>query len=365
MPFLSGLTTKYFFKKLRNVPGYSFAIQSCMLSGKYPDETGLWMPYYYAPEKSPLLFKLLKKVGTLLPLEQVPLFNYLILRTTRKFFLRKGVHANNIPLRMIDRITLYPYYYLCELPFFENLRKLLMEKNQTMLSYLGPPQKSTSLYSSVFEYLKTSKYEKQVVIAYDDKLDGLGHIFGPNSYQYLSYAQSLDQVLSVLYKKLKMIFGKEFTFVVFSDHGQCKQIRTLDILSELNTKGLKFDDDYFCFIDATIALIWPKNESVEVRLLDVLKQIHLGEVVNEQLKEKYHIKFNDKRYGEIVFVLNPGITFFPNFFSSFRGMKGLHGYLPEKDVQNAFLISNKKPPFQINHVKDMRKLLLKFSSREN
>jgi predicted AlkP superfamily pyrophosphatase or phosphodiesterase len=361
-PFLLNLTKKYFYKKLENVPGYSFAIQSCLLSGKYPEETNLWMPYYYDPKRSPLLFKMLKKAGDSLPLKKILPINYLLLHATRKFFLKKGVHANNIPFGIIDRIAIYPYYYMSEIPFFGKLKRLMIEKNETILTYLGPPKIRSNFYHSLLEHLDTAKYEKQVVMVYDDALDGLGHRFGPNSDQYISYVRSLDRVLMVLYKKLRIISGDQFTFIVFTDHGQCERKHTLDIISELDKKALEFGHDYISFVDATIALFWVKNEHIKEKLLDILRETQMGVILNEQLKKKYHILFNDRRYGEIIFVLKPGNIFYPNFFSPFSAMKGLHGYLPETDVQKAHILSNKEFSPRVTHIKNIKDLLLDVSS---
>ena len=66
-PFLFNLANKGYYQKLENIAGFSFAIQSCMLSGKYPDENLHWMPYFYSPENSPILFKALSNVGRIAP----------------------------------------------------------------------------------------------------------------------------------------------------------------------------------------------------------------------------------------------------------------------------------------------------------
>ena len=362
MPFLSDLATDRYYKELENVLGYSFAMQSCMLSGKYPEENNHWMPYFYSPENSSMLFKTFKKVGTVFPLDRLPLIRHLTVRQTRSFFLKDGVHANNIPLRVIDKIALYPYYYMCELPFFYELAKILDKKYQVPLAYLGPPKTKRPIYVPLLEHIKASHHENELIMTYDDMLDGIGHRFGPYSTECLHYAKSVDRVLLSVYQKLKNVFEKDFTFIVFSDHGQCEQSHSLDLLPKFGQKGLKFGDDYVCFIDATLALFWPRNEAVEEKMLNILGRIGSGKVIDENLQKKYHIRFNDTRYGEIIFVLEPGVTFFPNFFSPFGSMKGLHGYLPEEEVQKSFLISNKKLSLHLSHVKDIADLLLNLFS---
>ena len=193
---------------------------------------------------------------------------------------------------------------------------------------------------------------------YNDKLDGIGHRFGPYSTEYIEYAKSLDRTLLQTYQKLEKTFKKKLTFSVFSDHSQCEQVFRVNILAELNKFGLNLGKDYLCFIDATLVLFWPQNDTKREKIIDVLRKIKLGTLIDSDQRKNYHLNFTDNRYGEIIFVLKPGGTFFPNFFSPFSAMKGLHGYLPEEEVQNAFLISNKEPRFELTHVKDIYKLLL-------
>lgn len=364
MPFLWSLATRHSYYELENVLGYSFAIQSSMLSGKYPEETNHWLPYFYSPPESPIMFKTLNKIGAVLPLDRLPPLRHLTVGQIRRFLLRDGVRINNVPLHIIDKLAIYPYYYMCELPFFNELEELLEKKCQASLAYIGPPKIKRRLYESLLKYVKASISEKEFIIAYDDALDGLGHKFGPYSTECLLYAKSLDRVLLEVYQKLERYFGKDLTFIVFSDHGQCDQKHNLNLLSELGRETLNLGDDYLCFIDATLALFWPKNGVVEEKILKVLGKIRLGKVLDESLQKKYHIRFNDERYGEIIFVLKPGETFFPNFFSPFSVMKGLHGYLPEDQVQKGFLISSKRFSHPLRHVKDFRNLLLGVSAFE-
>jgi hypothetical protein len=362
MPFLSNLATKHFSRELENVAGYSFAIQSCLLSGKYPDETNHWMPYFYSPDESPLLFKTLNSVGTIAPIDRLPFFRYLLERGSRKFVLKGGAQANNIPLCEISKLGLYPYYYMCELPFFFELQKCLDQTSKTKLTYLGPPKIRTQLYTYMLEYLKASQHEAEVIIVYDDSLDSLGHTFGPTSTQYLHYAKSLDKILFTVYQRLSKAFVEKLQFLIFSDHGQCDCLHKLDLMSELNKGRLKLGEDYLCFIDATIALFWPNNEVVKEKILEILSKIKVGQVIDQSLEKMYHLRFKDKRYGEIIYVLNPGTTFLPNFFSPLNAMKGLHGYLPMDNVQKGFLVSNQKFSPVYSHVKDIRNLLLNISA---
>jgi hypothetical protein len=365
MPFLSNFAAKHYYQVLENVFGYSFAIQSCMLSGKYPDENNHWLPYFYAPQYSPKIFKALNKIGKVIPFDRFPIIRHLTVGRARSFILEEGVRVNNVPFHLIDKLALYPYYYMCELPFFKELKEILEKKHQFTLTHIGPPDVKRHFYKSLLKHVQESRNKKEFVMVYDDALDGSGHRFGPFSSECIAYAKSLDNTLLQTYQKLKKSYGKNLTFLIFSDHGQCEQVYRVNILAELAKFGQKFGDDYFCFVDATLALFWSQNETKKQKLLEALQKLKFGILIDDEKRKLYHMMFTDSRFGEIIFALKPGGTFFPNFFSPYGAMKGLHGYLPEENVQKAFLISNKKPPNPITHVKDVKKLLLDYSSQEN
>jgi Type I phosphodiesterase / nucleotide pyrophosphatase len=359
MPFLSEFSGDNL-RILENVFGYSYAIQSSMLSGKFPDQTNSWLPCFYSPERSPLLFKVLGSFPPLYLLDRLPKIRNLALHQTRRFILTKGAHSDNIPISTINKMAIYPYYYMCELPYYIELKRL-MAKNGVKFTYIGPPNIRQQIYQPLLNYAESSIQNDRLILAYEDKLDFLGHAFGPNSKEYILYAKALDKVLSKVYWRLKNRFGSDVSFFFFSDHGQCETVFAIDLLSEFGTRNLKLGKDYICFVDATLAFIWCTNNTVKENILAILKSskfLEAGSLITDSLRSKYHINFSDNRYGDIVFSLKPGGTFFPNFYSSFGIFKGLHGFLPEYDVQKAFLMSNEVLPTGFNHVKNFRQFAL-------
>lgn len=361
MPFLSKIAESCY-QCLDNVFGYSFAIQSSMLSGKYPDENGFWMPYYFSPELSPLFFKTFGQFSRAFNLDKSPKLQFLLLKQSRRLFLKKGAPCNNVPSTVISKLAVYPYYYMCELPFFGELENLMWNQTNTKLTYVGPPEFRASIYEHLIKHIKSTTFENEFILAYDDKLDSIGHKFGPNSKEYFSYVRILDKTLSLLYEKLSRHLADRFRLVVFSDHGQCERTLAVNIFSIINRLGIRIGEDYLCFIDATIALFWPNNERARKLILTILSKSKLGTVVSPELRKRYHISFREDAYGEIIFALKPGIIFFPNFFNPFSAMKGLHGFLPEESVQKAFMVSDNCLPYDCHHVKDFRNLALHLAS---
>ena len=361
MPFLHELSSHHH-QNLENVIGYSFAIQSSMLSGSYPQENDHWLPYFYSPETSPILFKAFGKFSPLLLLDKLPKLRCLSMQESRKIFLKKGTPANNIPSEMIEDFQIYPYYYMNELPFFHELRTRMFNESNAELTYMGPPTIKQNLYSKIIEYISSQRNEREFLLAYDDKLDVIGHKYGPESREYVKYARQLDRNIEMVYRKLKSHFRDNLTFMIFSDHGQCQQTFEFDILSALKRNGIILKKDYLCFVDATLALFWFENTGVQEKVYDLLASLKLGRVLSNEDRKRYRIEFSSRKFGDIIFVLKPGGTFYPNFYSPFGTLKGLHGYLPEDHVQKAFLISDQPLAHKFNHVKDLRNFSLKVTA---
>lgn len=361
MPFLSNLTKSYY-QSLDNVFGYSFAIQSAMLSGKYPDENNHWMPYYFSEDGSPFFFQVFGKVSRLLQLDKVPKIQFLSLMESRRFFVKKGVPANNVPSGMIGKIGVFPYYYMCELPFFQELGNLLLQKYNVKFTYIGPPEFRIPIYDKLISHINSSTFDNEFILGYDDKLDIYGHGFGPYSQKYQDYVRMLDKRLEKVYNNLKEKFKDKFNFIVFSDHSQCPTTAVINLLHLINKRNLSFGKDYYCFIDATIALFWPTSNASREAIIQSLSTLKSGVLITDELRKKYHIAFKNNMYGDLIFALNPGSIFFPNFFNPFSAMKGLHGFRPEEDVQKTFILSDKPPSYNCTHVKDFRKLAIDLAS---
>ena len=68
-PFLHQLKTEGETYPLENIMGYSFGIQSTLLSGKLPSETEHWMPYLRSPNQRSL-FKVMSSIGRSLNLKR-------------------------------------------------------------------------------------------------------------------------------------------------------------------------------------------------------------------------------------------------------------------------------------------------------
>ena len=111
-----------------------------------------------------------------------------------------------------------------------------------------------------------------------------------------------------------------------SDHGMAPVEKTIDIekiLSrEANAKPLK---DFVYYIGSTFASFWFFNNSAREEVMSILQKLRsYGRILSDE--ELTMLGISKELYGHLIFALNEGIVFFPNFFQRRNIPKGMHGY---------------------------------------
>jgi hypothetical protein len=131
-------------------------------------------------------------------------------------------------------------------------------------------------------------------------LDIAGHKYGTKSKEIISAIKKVDKEVS------KMDFD-----IILSDHGM------MDI-----TKVISVPEKENCMIDSTFARYW-------------------GEEPDFDSKDGEWIEIEDKRYGEHIFLANPGVLIFPNYWQKKNPAKAMHGYNPKCKEMNGIYIIRK------------------------
>jgi predicted AlkP superfamily pyrophosphatase or phosphodiesterase len=377
-PFLYSLKSIGETYILENIMGYSFAIQSTLLSGKMPSETGHWMPYIRFPSKRSS-FQVMSSIGRKVNFNGNLPFPLKIARwgIMDRLLLYTGAKTRSIPWKIIDEFYIRPYYYMNELPFFNQLKMELFENWKTNLTYFGPPThkdpvNQTANYISFLADMPDRFYEHESIMVYIDTLDGMGHKYGTKSSVWPNTLLYVDNELKKLYYVLDKRIP-EFTFQVFSDHGMCDINHTINIVRHLLANGVSIRNDIILFVDATIAMIWLENKTCKPHVSKVLERISPDKVTifdresDADILRRYGVFFNDRKYGDIIVQAKPNYMFFPNFYSELTPFRATHGYLPEEEPQSSFLIatsnSGKSIAFVPSHIKDLKKYMLSLSAR--
>jgi hypothetical protein len=153
---------------------------------------------------------------------------------------------------------------------------------------------------------------------------------------------------------------------VFSDHGMTPVRQCYDLVAEVEALGLRMPGDYLAVYDSTMARFWPFTERARQALRETLTAAPGGRLLGDDELRALGIYFPDRRYGDLVFLLEPGGIIGGSDFSG-PGWRpaGMHGYHPDDPYSDAVFLSSQEPPATLSSITDVHALLLQAARAVN
>ncbi len=328
----------------RTVLGYSCAAQPTILTGLSPAEHGHWAMFYRSPRSS------------LAPLRHLSIVPRYVAEHRR--FRRRVAMAH----RRWSGFT--GYYNLYRVPF-----RLFGQFDISEKRDIYAPEAFDELHhgepvESIFDLLRNEGIGYRVwnwrtpldtALA---ELEGSLKADAPQRFALL-YTAVMDAFLhdhvdddaavaravSDLEKKLSKVVAvardeySEVDVLVFSDHGMAKVENTVDMMSAVNSLGLTMERDYLAFYDATMARFWFLTDRARSAITAMLRGSDRGRLLSDDELRSEGVFFEDRRYGDAVFLLDPGTLIVPSYMGA-RAAVGMHGFSPEHEDSDAVIMSN-------------------------
>ena len=336
--FLSGPQREIF--PLETLVGYSSTIIPAIWSGKYPEESDLWTEFYYSHRKPYRLMKFfsampdsrIKMLSKTALLESFQKFGYYretlpgIPESIEYLFSRNDVRYWNFPPVEMKCETFDKILKRCEIPYHFEFHKNKVD-GQNML-----------------KRLRALCRTKRVFIYYIATIDAMGHKYGPDPNKFRKEIGNLEETIVTAHNVLSKQYAVDL--FVFSDHGMTKVQKRSNIGEML--EDYELGKDYLMFLDSTLARFWFTDFKTQLEFVEILNKSGVGHVLTDDEIEKYRLRFKDNRYGDLIFISNPGVELYPNFMNPAvlhqnSITKGLHGYLPkESSTQGIFMYQGDK-----------------------
>ena len=191
---------------------------------------------------------------------------------------------------------------------------------------------------------------------YLSELDALLHADGVDSPRVEERLRSYDQALRRLVAEARGAH-REVGLHVFSDHGMTDVVGTSDLRRRVESLGLVFGSDYAAVYDSTIARFWfPVPHARDAVMAELDREPH-GRVLASEELATLGGEFPDQRYGEVLFLLDPGHVFDPSFMGDWVP-RGMHGYHPAHVDSTAAYLSNVDDGPRPAHLTDLHDLML-------
>jgi hypothetical protein len=149
-------------------------------------------------------------------------------------------------------------------------------------------------------------------------LDTVGHRYGPFSPEVTALCQRLDGLLR---DALADFSAERDNLLIMSSYGM------LPVTGRVNVGAIipPFGEGYVYFLDSTMARFWFHDDCVRQTVLETLTHADFGRIIGDDELRRQHAFFPDRRFGEVLFMVNPGLVISPDFY---RGApaRGMHTY---------------------------------------
>ena len=192
----------------------------------------------------------------------------------------------------------------------------------------------------------------RLLMLYTAKLDALMHSVGVGAAETKA---KLDEYGEWIDRIEVAAAGRELHLLVFSDHGMTDVEKAHDLHAALDATGLEKPKDYLVFTDSTMARFWFSSADVERRVRDALPGTAWARWLTDEEFVAYGVDFDDRRYGEAIYLLEPGHVIAPSFMGT-RACAAMHGYGPEDRTCKAWLYTSFAPDPAPNSILDLKRL---------
>lgn len=331
--------------------GFGFVPRAAYFGGLDAERYGFTNMYCHDPTASPFsLARALSGVSAGARIERALGLRQLIESAARErlpAFARAYASSIDIPLRFLGAFDVVEKYAPWDRSIsYRSLFHLLEDHGHPWYECAWPrttgfPDPSDD--GIVRQALSDLHPEHRFAFVHLQELDAVGHLHGPQSSALQAALDRTDRRCERLVETLRARFG-QLEVVLFGDHGMVNVIRTLDIAEVLDRTGLRFGADYSYFLDSTMARFWFHHASARRTIEAALTNLTGGRLLHRNDLQQYGIAQCDPRNGELIYLADPGVLIFPNFFQSEGDpIKGMHGYAPDCPDNLGFFLVHRSP----------------------
>jgi len=350
-PFLNDLLP--YRRPLKTVLGFSSGAIPTILTGAWPAVTGHWNLFYYDPEGSPFSWlkyfrfvpdaimnhrvtsKILKEMGRRV-LGLGPLFDCGVSPRLLEWF------------NWVEKKNIYDYGGISgAASIFDRLKqeniphRIYTYHHWTDAQIVEQAQKDITSRAATFYFL------------YLSEMDMFLHEHCVDERKIDEKVEWYDRQVRAVYNRAREI-DPGATLTIFSDHGMTRVHKHHDLMKEVEAAGFKAPQDYLSVYDSTMARFWFFNDRARSEITKVLQKTPCGRILPDSELRSMGVFFEDRRFGEVIFLLNPGWMLARSDFHGPRwNPAGMHGYHPDDSYSDAIFLTNDPPAGEVETIRDV------------
>ncbi len=318
--------------KAETVFGFSQAALTTIMTGALPDHHGLWMMYSFDQQGSP--FKWLRNMPRFVSTERRWVRTIIDRQITRSIGVSAYYNLYDVPARELSFLDLPARKQLFSpgsVPGRETIIDTALRKNIPLfIRYYNTEEK---------------KAFNDLALALDGGGDGLFLLYTAGFDSTLHRRGTLSEETGLHLRWYEKRIGEiassrdDLRIFVLGDHGMCDVTAVIDVMGEIGRLGLSVPEDYIPFYDSTMARFRFNSGRGRELVGNVLTDIKGGRILEEKELRRLGVWFDDQRFGEMIFLADPGVMIVPCFMGK-KPIAGMHGYHPGAPCMDSVLYSN-------------------------
>lgn len=353
-PFLRSIAP--YRRPLESVLGFSTSAIPSILTGRYPQEHGRLTLFHRAQGRSP--FASLKWLCAMPPaLVENRYVRYAAKQLACKlngfagYFSLYGVPLRYLP--MLDVCERQDLYQPGGVPGSTTIFDILASRGSSYAAYCYHDGRDFDLIAMMEAEL--AKSERNFYFLYLAEIDAFLHRHGDDPH---AVAQCLDRysaALTHLHETARASYGT-VRIHIFADHGMAPTAHTVDLEARLAGLRAREPGDYLCLLDSTMARFWFFSPAARAEIVPALSGAGPGQWLNEDGLRELRAWFDDRRYGEEIYLMPEGTVIEPSHMGR-TAPKGMHGFHPSARHSKAAFLSSENYGDWPNHITDLFTLM--------
>jgi hypothetical protein len=339
----------------RTVLGYSCAAQPTILTGLMPSEHGHWGMFYRSDRSDLAVLKYLSLIPT--PISSHRRFRRRLLQYhSRKTGFTGYYNFYRIPFRLFDRFDIVEKRDIFAPGAFDpGVYSIFDDARRDGVQFRSWSWK-TGLDRGLRELEEDLRAGgSRFYLFYTPHIDGFLH-------EKIGDPAAVARELAFVESKIASVVdvargtGREVSVIVYSDHGMLKTTGTFDLMEGIESLGLRAGRDYLAFYDSTMARFWFTDPAARAGIVAFLEGIDCGRILSDQDLRDEGVLFEDRRFGELVFLMDSGVLILPSFMGA-EAPAGMHGFTPEHPDSYAVLMSDSELAVPPSHIRDTYRVM--------
>jgi hypothetical protein len=325
-PFLDDILVKK--QPLNTVFGYSSTCDPTIITGLDPQEHGHFSFFYFDPENSPFWWA--RYLG-ILPrsITSRGRVRHWISKIAGKLLGYSGYfQLYNMPFSKLHFFNYSEKKDIYKLGGINSGAESVFVKldSEDVTYHLSDWRQSEEKNLAALQQALSGPEKPSVAYLYLAAMDAVLHAHGTHAVQVADKMKWYDQQLRSLLDRAAENYSDVRLFI-FSDHGMTNVTSTLSLIPQVEQLGYRFGTDYAAVYDSTMARFWFRNDTARADIRALLEETPGGRLLCEKQLAAYRCLFPGQKYGELFYLLDPGVLLCPSFMGE-TPLAGMHGYDP-------------------------------------